>query len=385
MLKPIFRSTTLPPLFFGFRFGSTYSDTINHPVFPFAIHSSPSTQSDVTSRWCAFFSRLTTDTTRPRFVLHDGPPYANGQLHIGHALNKFFKDVIIRQRILSGYSVSFVPGWDCHGLPIELKAKEHEHCSPHQTRESASAVARKYIAIQRSSFISWGILSDWNNYYTTMDHQFERTELDAFAALYYKGLVYRDLLPVHWSYRARTAVAESELEYNADHVSPSVYFVVRMHKLPNRFFRKIQTLANVYSAVWTTTPWTIPSNEAVLFDSDAVYVLLKTSSTGDFYIAAKAFTEQLASMLPTQLVLLDEFLGIELNGSTYIHPIRPFTLGDFSPKPFLPSTSQPFYPMIITEGWLSGDLNGVTNASPFMSFLRSPTEKEEMRFSAKHG
>lgn len=295
-------------------------------------------QSDVTSKWRAFFIRLIADTTRPRFVLHDGPPYANGQLHIGHALNKFLKDIIVRHRILSGYSVSFVPGWDCHGLPIELKAKENERCSDYRIRESASAVARKYIDVQRSSFMKWGILSDWDNYYTTMDHQFERTELDAFAALYSKGLVYRGLLPVHWSYGARTAVAESELEYNSHHVSPSVYFVVRMHKLPNRFFRKMQTLATVYSAVWTTTPWTIPSNEAVFFDSNARYVLLRSSCTDSFYIAAKAFAEQLSSMLAAQLVQVDEFLGFELGQSTYIHPIRSLTFGDFTPMPFLPGT-----------------------------------------------
>ncbi|KAF7255565.1 hypothetical protein EG68_06643 [Paragonimus skrjabini miyazakii] len=317
-----------------------YSGTINNPVFPFTIHPTRKPQHKLMLSWCEFFKIRAKDETLSEFILHDGPPYANGCLHVGHALNKFLKDIIVRYKLISGYRVNFIPGWDCHGLPIELKAVENQpDCSPQETRQKASAVARMFVDLQKSSFIDWGILADWSEYYTTMDRVFEQTELEVFSTLHAKGLIYRDMLPVHWSCAARTALAESELEYNSEHVSPSVYIRIRMHDLGTRLAHKLPVSAAVYGVVWTTTPWTIPSNEAVAYDPNASYVLLKASPSNDFYIVSNRFAEQLNSMLGRlHLSKVDEVLGADLAHCSYVHPIQSRLESGFHTRPFLPST-----------------------------------------------
>ncbi|KAF8565609.1 hypothetical protein P879_06915 [Paragonimus westermani] len=317
-----------------------FSGTINNPVFPFTIHPTRKPQHKLMLNWCEFFKLRTKDVTLPKFILHDGPPYANGCLHVGHALNKFLKDIIVRYKLFSGYCVNFIPGWDCHGLPIELKAVENQpNCSPRETRQKASAVARRFIDLQKSSFIDWGVIADWSEYYTTMDRVFEQTELEVFSTLHAKGLIYRDRLPVHWSYAARTALAESELEYNSEHVSPSVYIRIRMHDLGTRLAHKLPASATVYGIVWTTTPWTVPSNEAVAYDPNASYILLKASPSNDFYIVSNRFVEQLNSMFcGLHLSKVDEILGADLAQCSYVHPIRCRWENGFQTRPFLPST-----------------------------------------------
>ncbi|KAA3676998.1 isoleucyl-tRNA synthetase [Paragonimus westermani] len=329
------------PLYrFDIRNKGFFSGTINNPVFPFTIHPTRKPQHKLMLSWCEFFKLRAKDVTLPEFILHDGPPYANGCLHVGHALNKFLKDIIVRYKLLSGYCVNFIPGWDCHGLPIELKAVENQpDCSPRETRQKASAVARRFVDLQKSSFIDWGVIADWSEYYTTMDRVFEQTELEVFSTLHAKGLIYRDRLPVHWSYAARTALAESELEYNSEHVSPSVYIRIRMHDLGTRLAHKLPASAAVYGVVWTTTPWTVPSNEAVAYDPNASYILLKASPSNDFYIVSNRFVEQLNSMFcGLHLSKVDEILGADLAQCSYVHPIRCRWKNGFLTRPFLPST-----------------------------------------------
>ncbi|TGZ65588.1 hypothetical protein CRM22_005804 [Opisthorchis felineus] len=326
----------------GARLKGSYSKTVNHPAFPFSIHPSQTTNLKVTSGWCEFLKVQSTDTSRPTFVLHDGPPYANGKLHVGHALNKFLKDITVRYKLLCGYSVDFTPGWDCHGLPIELKAIEQStKCTPRETRTQASLVAHKYVDLQKSTFMDWGILADWSNYYSTMDHMFEKSEIDAFAKLHSKGFIYRDLLPVHWSCRAKTALAESELEYNCEHVSPSVYIRVPLFELSFPLSRTVSGLSNVYGVVWTTTPWTLPANEAIIYDPNARYALLKSTYSGDIYIVSGQFSQQLSLMLPgADLKQLGELPGPELlHTCRYLHPIRSLTSNsEDNLCPFLPGT-----------------------------------------------
>ncbi|CAL8080426.1 unnamed protein product [Calicophoron daubneyi] len=289
--------------------------------------------------WSRFLVNRYQESHRPLFVLHDGPPYANGKLHVGHALNKFLKDITVRYKLLSGHRVHFVPGWDCHGLPIELKAvNETATCSPAQIRQKAADLARKFVEIQKNSLIAWGLMGDWAKCYSTMERRFEAAEVRAFAELYSKGLVYRHLLPVHWSGCSKTALAESELEYNTHHISPSLYLKIRTCGLENVVPQKLSGSEKVFCVVWTTTPWTLPSNEAIAYDGKAMYALFKATPSGDFYVVIKQFTKQLVSLLSGQKVTkIAEFSGDKLLHCHYYHPIHSLNMNEHRLMPFIPS------------------------------------------------
>src|SRR4051812_2641748 len=200
-----------------------------------------------------------------RFILHDGPPFANGDVHIGNALNKTLKDIIIRYQSLRGKNAPYVPGWDCHGLPIEFKVSQELRKSgdttvePSAIRKACDAYARKYIDLQRTQFKRLGILGDWDNPYLTLNKEYEAEELRMFADIVDKGFVYRGKKPVYWSIPCRTALAEAEVEYK-DHVSQSIYVKFPVIGHPNTFI-----------LIWTTTPWTLPANLAVAYNSTFSY------------------------------------------------------------------------------------------------------------------
>ncbi|EEF58094.1 isoleucine--tRNA ligase [Pedosphaera parvula] len=200
-----------------------------------------------------------------KFVLHDGPPFANGDVHIGTALNKILKDIIIKYQTLRGKSAPYVPGWDCHGLPIEFKVSQEMRkagdtaADAATIRKACEAYARKYIDLQRVQFKRLGVLGDWDNPYLTLNKEYEADELRMFADIVEKGFVYRGKKPVYWSIPCRTALAEAEVEYH-DHVSQSTYV-----KFP------IVGRPNTYILIWTTTPWTLPANLAVAYNSTFSY------------------------------------------------------------------------------------------------------------------
>ena len=201
-----------------------------------------------------------------KFVLHDGPPFANGDVHIGTALNKILKDIIIKYQTLRGKSAPYIPGWDCHGLPIEFKVSQemrkagNTDADAATIRKACEAYARKYIDLQREQFKRLGVLGDWENPYLTLNKEYEADELRMFADIVAKGFVYRGKKPVYWSIPCRTALAEAEVEY-ADHISQSVYV-----KFP------VVGQANTFIVIWTTTPWTLPANLAVAYNKDFQYV-----------------------------------------------------------------------------------------------------------------
>src|SRR5580658_1380725 len=203
---------------------------------------------------------------QPRFVLHDGPPFANGDVHIGTALNKILKDIIVRYHSLRGEDAPYVPGWDCHGLPIEFKVTQEmrkagqSEAGAVEIRQACDAYARKYIDIQRTQFKRLGVLGDWENPYLTLDKRYEADELRLFADIVAKGFVYRAKKPVYWCIVCRTALAEAEVEY-ADHVSQSVFVKFPVVGQPKTFI-----------LIWTTTPWTLPANLAVAYNKDFQYV-----------------------------------------------------------------------------------------------------------------
>lgn len=233
-------------------------------------------------------------TNRPAdkpFILHDGPPYANGALHVGHALNKILKDIILRVKVQQGHRVKYVPGWDCHGLPIELKALEASglrgkekdssaitNMTPVEIRASARGLASRTVLSQMAEFKSYAVMADWAGRWTTMDPDFEIRQLELFLGMVQRGLIYRRFKPVYWSPSSGTALAEAELEYKEDHTSTAAYvrFPIddaagdALHELFGEHFR-----GRLYAVIWTTTPWTLPANKAIAVHDDLEYVAVK--------------------------------------------------------------------------------------------------------------
>ena len=205
---------------------------------------------------------------RPPFVLHDGPPYANGHIHLGTALNKILKDFIVKTKSMQGFLAPYVPGWDCHGLPIEihvdkLLGDKKKDMSLIEIREECRKYALKFIDIQREEFIRLGVLGEWNEPYLTMNPEYEGEVLRFLAAFFASGNVYKGKRPVHWCLHCKTALAEAEIEYK-DRKSPSVY--VRFPMVSD-LSKKYPSLAGkkTYVIIWTTTPWTLPANMAIAF------------------------------------------------------------------------------------------------------------------------
>jgi isoleucyl-tRNA synthetase len=250
-----------------------YKDTLNLPRTDFAMKADLVTREpERLKKWEAANLYAQIQAARKdaeKFVLHDGPPFANGDVHIGTALNKILKDIIIKYQTLRGKSAPYIPGWDCHGLPIEFKVTSEMRKAGDTSADAATirkacdAYARKYIDLQRVQFKRLGVLGDWENPYLTLNKEYEADELRLFADIVEKGFVYRGKKPIYWSIPARTALAEAEVEY-ADHVSQSVFV-----KFP------VVGRPGVNIVIWTTTPWTLPANLAVAYNSTFSYSLVQ--------------------------------------------------------------------------------------------------------------
>jgi isoleucyl-tRNA synthetase len=259
-----------------------YKNTLNLPQTGFAMKADLVTREPQRlAQWEAagLYERIRAARAgREKFVLHDGPPFANGDVHVGTALNKILKDIIIKFRTLEGKDAPYVPGWDCHGLPIEskvtqeLRAAGKTDADAATIRSACDAYARKYIDLQRGQFKRLGVLGDWENPYLTLNKSYEAEELRMFADIVEKGFVYRGKKPVYWSIPFKTALAEAEVEY-ADHVSQSVYV-----KFP------VVGTPNTWVLIWTTTPWTLPANLAVAFNPKLFYSCV-SGPDGSYYIA----------------------------------------------------------------------------------------------------
>ena len=217
---------------------------------------------------------------RPKFILHDGPPYANGDIHTGHAVNKILKDIIVKAKTLSGFDAPYVPGWDCHGLPIELQVeKTHgKDIAPARFRELCREYAATQIERQKADFIRLGVIGDWDHPYRTMDFQFEADTLRVLGQIQQAGYLYQGAKPVHWCVDCGSALAEAEVEYE-DKTSPAIdvgFDVADREDLARRF--DIETIdAPVQIVIWTTTPWTLPANQAVALHPDFQYALVRTA------------------------------------------------------------------------------------------------------------
>jgi len=253
---------------------------------------------------------------RPRYILHDGPPYANGSIHIGHALNKTLKDIIIKYKTMRGYSAPYVPGWDCHGLPVEHQLFKELKLNKSQIgqvdfRAKAYTYALRYVQIQKEEFKRLGVFGDWDNPYLTLNQEYEEAIVSSFLELFRGGYIYRGLKPVNWCYRCETALAEAEVEYNLLD-SPSIFVKFPLQDTAN--FAKEVSLV-----IWTTTPWTLISNVAVAVHPDFTYCLV--DSDRGFLILAKDLMERFFSLTGINAKgVVKEFQGSELVGLVYLHP-----------------------------------------------------------------
>ena len=267
---------------------------------------------------------------RPSYLLHDGPPYANGPLHLGHALNKGLKDFVVKSKTMAGFDSPYVPGFDCHGLPIEIKVDEQlgrkklEMPAP-AVLEACRAYAQKYVDLQTSQFERLGCFGRWNDPYKTMSRDYEARTLETFYGFLEKGFVYRGLKPVYWCIHDRTALADAEIEYD-QHTSPSIYVRYRMTSgLDALGDEAAAALAGreVYTIIWTTTPWTLPASLAVAFHPNFEYVALAAGQEADspVYIVAAALAASVATACKLgEPAVLGRFPGDRLDRATFQHP-----------------------------------------------------------------
>ncbi len=269
-----------------------YKQTLNLPVTSFPMRGNLAQREPaMLARWESIdiYARLRASRKgRPLYVLHDGPPYANGDIHLGHAVNKVMKDIIVKAKSLSGFDAPYVPGWDCHGLPIEHQV-ERKHgrvgskLDAQAFRAACRAYADKQIDKQRVDFIRLGVFGDWQDPYVTMQPQYEGAQLRAFAELVECGVVYRGFKPVHWCLDCRSALAEAEVEYE-DHKSPAIdvrFRVTDVAAFARIVGASVDAGARVAIPIWTTTPWTLPGNQAVALNPSLSYALVKADVDGD--------------------------------------------------------------------------------------------------------
>ena len=322
-----------------------YKDTLNLLQTPFNMRANAKVREpELQAFWAEqrIYERLSRENPGAPFTLHDGPPYANGALHVGHALNKILKDIINKTALLQGRKAVFVPGWDCHGLPIELKVlqglsqEERRSLTPLELRRRAHAYALEQMNGQRQGFQRWGIWADWETPYLTLNKEYEAAQIGVFGRMVLAGHIYRGLKPVHWSPSSRTALAEAELEYPDGHTSPSVYVAFPVVELPEALAERLEAAGiaglssgghreQLFVAIWTTTPWTLPANLAVSVNGALDYCVCRDgSSSGSaprYLVVAQELLETLQAKLERPLQPLLTLKGADLEGISYRHPL----------------------------------------------------------------
>ena len=316
-----------------------YKATLNLPRTDFPMRANlPKREPEMLRRWAdlGLYGRLLArNAGRPRFVLHDGPPYANGSIHLGTALNKVLKDIVVKSRAMAGWLAPYVPGWDCHGLPIEMQVEKElgrakkESTPKAEVRALCREYAARFVGIQRGQFERLGVLGDWDHPYLTMDFDYEAREIRVLGRCIEAGLLYRRRRPVQWCWSCLTALAEAEVEY-ADITSPSVYVAYPfVDPLP----AALAGLDGVAAAAWTTTPWTLPASLAVAVHPEHEYVAVTLGDRA--LVVAAALVPALAEAMgvgepPREL---RRFRGRDLEGARCRHPwlerVVPVVLADY--------------------------------------------------------
>ncbi|KAK9471790.1 tRNA synthetases class I-domain-containing protein, partial [Dipodascopsis tothii] len=314
----------------------SYQASLHLPQTTFANRSNPKAIKELYLDKCSdrlYQWQQSNLPTESRFVLHDGPPYANANVHLGHSVNKVIKDIIIRYQTMRHRQVSYIPGWDCHGLPIELKALEagakkglkKANMTPTEVRALARQHAAMSLEGQKTDFRSWAVMGDWENYYTTMDPAYEIRQLEIFQDMLERGLIFRQRKPVYWSCQSHTALAEAELEYAENHTSTTAYV---KFPLVNRgglaavlAEAGVDAETPVSALIWTTTPWTIPSNKVIAVNAEMTYRLVAAADAGVLIVADERY-EQLRDFFGPTTTLAEGILGSVLASATYVHPLR---------------------------------------------------------------
>ncbi len=260
-----------------------YKDTLNLPKTDFPMRASlASKEPEVLKKWeemKIYYKIRGVSKGRKTYILHDGPPYANGDIHLGTALNKIIKDLVIKSKNMAGFDSIYVPGWDCHGLPIEhqvdkeLGARKAE-LSQAEKRRYCRAYAEKFVNIQRDEFKRLGVFGEWENPYLTMSYDYEAATVEEFGKLVLSGDVYKGKKPVYWCASCKTALAEAEVEYS-DHSTPSIFIKFPMISDIAEISPRLRG-KDVSCVIWTTTPWTIPANLAIAAHEDFIYAAVET-------------------------------------------------------------------------------------------------------------
>ena len=264
---------------------------------------------------------------KPRFILHDGPPYANGKIHIGHAVNKVLKDIVVKSKSLAGFDAPYTPGWDCHGLPIEQQVekkigKKRKQLSRKEFRDLCREYASEQVLLQKEDFIRLGVLGDWENPYVTLNQEFEGDAVNAFSRIFHNGHVEKGFKPVHWCPECGSSLAEAEVEY-IDKISNSIDVKFPLSEdskktFSDRISKKID--GDVEIVIWTTTPWTIPGNQAICVNKNLNYSILNTSK-GYLIIAVDLIQDCINRWKTTIIEDLGEFKGEQLLDLDAIHPL----------------------------------------------------------------
>jgi len=303
-----------------------YKKTLNLPQTDFPMKANlAAREPEFLKKWedTQIYSKMVErNAGKPKFVLHDGPPYANGSIHFGHILNKILKDILVKYKSLAGFQSEFIPGWDCHGLPIEHQVdkelgEKKKSMDLVQVRQACRAYADKFVNIQRNEFKRLGVMARWDEPYLTMDYSYEATIARELGKLVAKGLVYKGRKPVHWCTRCQTALAEAEVEYE-DHLTPSIYVKFQSAEdlgkvAPSLAGKKVSFL------IWTTTPWTLPANLAIALHSRYMYVAIQVGD--EVLIVAEGLLESLRKTLNMQEDrLLDRIPAKKLEGIATKHP-----------------------------------------------------------------
>jgi isoleucyl-tRNA synthetase len=313
-----------------------YADTVLLPETSFSMRAdAKNREPEIQKFWedeDVYRKLLERESPLGKFTLHDGPPYANGSLHMGHALNKILKDIINKYRTYQGYQCKFIPGWDCHGLPIELKVVQSKQAkklikekelTPLKLRQIAAEFALETVQEQRKSFERYGVWGDFDDPYLTLLPKYEAAQLGIFEEMVRGGHIYRGRKPVYWSPSTRTALAEAELEYPEEHTSQSIFAAFQCVEAPEKLSEKTPA-EGLEVAVWTTTPWTIPANRAVAVNPDLEYCVVATSSPEGAkrrLVIAHGLVETLTETLGLEMTVEATFPGDLLEGLKYKHPI----------------------------------------------------------------
>ena len=300
--------------------------TVNLPKTDFSMKANlPVAEPKMLAHWekTELYRRIRESRAgRPQYVLHDGPPYANGNIHLGTAFNKILKDFIVKSKTMAGFDAPYIPGWDCHGLPIEIKVdaelgKRKASMSAAEIRAQCRAYAAKFVDIHRREFKRLGVFGRWENPYLTMSAQYESVIAQAFVDFLGSGTVYKGLKPVHWCIHDQTALAEAEVEYE-NHTSSTIYVRFKMLSEAGALDPALAGRKDVYALIWTTTPWTIPANLAISFNPKFEYVAVDTPE--GLAIVAQGLLPQVSEVLGWDSTVVARFPGARLEGAIFRHP-----------------------------------------------------------------